>query len=67
MDKGFNTLLEETKQSLIRDVNGALKAGLPVGCIQLIIEVILSDTKSMKAKAIIQEQKTKEEQPKKEN
>ena len=41
MNKGFNTLLKETKERLVKDVNDAFQSGLPVGAVHLIFENIM--------------------------
>ena len=61
MSNGFNTTVIETKNAILNDVNKALSDGIPITVVQLILEALLNDTKSLVATAVAEENKTVEE------
>lgn len=61
MDKGFNSSVIETKTAILNDVNKALSEGIPITVVQLILEALLNDTKTLVANAVAEENKPVEE------
>ena len=55
MQKGINTLIEETKQSMTDLVNSALKQGVPIVAIDLILQNLCFEVRDT-AKGVIAEE-----------
>ena len=62
MSNGFNTTVIETKNAILNDVNKALSDGIPITVVQLILEALLNDTKSLVATAVAEENKPVEKE-----
>lgn len=61
MNKGFNTLVKETKGNIREAINNGLKAGLPISVIDLIMDGVIVEVKMLVDKAINEELKKQEQ------
>lgn len=55
MQKGINTLIEETKQTMTDAVNAALKEGVPIVAIDLILQSLCFEVRDT-AKSVIEKE-----------
>ena len=61
MNKGIDTIVEETKVEVAKIVNTKLKEGLPISVISLIMEGVLFEIKAILNKSLQMEAKQLEE------
>lgn len=65
--KGGNTLVIETRNSLVNTVNSCIESGIPAAMVSIMLECILNDLNTNVQKVIEQEQKDYENQIEVEN
>lgn len=62
MNKGINTLINETKENVTKAINDGLKAGLPISVIDLIVDHAMLEIKQLLNKTLLDEAKKAKEQ-----
>lgn len=58
MQKGINTLIEETKEGMTNYINNALRQGVPVMAISLIMSNLIYEVRDTSKEVIAQEKST---------
>lgn len=66
MEKGFNTIVEETKVELLNFVNSKLQKGLPISVISLIIDNMSTQIKKEINNVLEQERQMEQQEKNKE-
>lgn len=64
MNKGINTIINESKDKLVNAVNEVLQAGVPISVVYLIIDGILREVQTSLQNHLQQEAKQMAEQEK---